>query len=411
MSDMNGLNPQGLHEGCEGEAVPTHQPETIRPEMLRPELLRLVPSKVAHSNRALPIGLEDDILVCAVPKSADPDLGARLTIELGRKVKTVPVLMKKLKPLLLKAYPDDPVPEAEFVVDAVSEPVGRPVKPMAEEDRPNDQPLQGGTRAKVIAITSGKGGVGKSSVTVNLGLSLTKLGYRVLVIDCDFGLSNVHVIMGLKPSYRLPHVLGGQVTAEEAFCEGPDGIRVLAGVAGSSEIAELTYWHLVSNGVNFDALRGQFDFILVDTAAGIQRGIISLLEAADETILVMTPEPTSVQDAYATARLLYEAKPDAKLDVVVNMVRDAKAARNVAAKFQTFLGLYLSSRATFLGHVTHDRAVEAATKTRTPFVLANPRSRPSVDVTAIAKTLTGTAAGPKLSAGFLERLVDKIRAA
>jgi flagellar biosynthesis protein FlhG len=376
-----------------------------------PSLLNYVPAGVAHSNRALPIALEDGILVCAVPKSADPDLGARLTIELGRPVRTVPVLMKQLKPLLLKAYPGDPTPEASEVVEAFSEPVGRTIKPMPEEERPNDQPIRSSTRAKVIAVTSGKGGVGKSSLTVNLGITLTRLGFRVLIVDCDFGLSNVHVLMGLKPSYRLPHVLAGQVSARDAMCEGPDGIKVLAGVAGSSEIAELTYWHLVANGVSFDELRSQFDYILVDTAAGIQRGIISLLEAADETLLVMTPEPASVQDAYATVRLLFEAKPNAKVSIVVNQAKDARAARNVAAKFQTFLGLYLSSRANFVGHVSTDRVVEVASKSRTPFVLANPRSRPSQDVQAIGKCVAGTAAAPKLTAGFLERLVDKIRAA
>lgn len=378
---------------------------------LDPSLLHYVPGSVAHSNRALPVAFEDGILICAVPKSADPDLGARLTMELGRPVRTVPVLMKQLKPLLMKAYPGDPTPEAVDVVEAFSSPVAKTVKPMPEEQRPNDQPIRTATRAKVIAVTSGKGGVGKSNLTVNLGLTLTRLGYRVLIIDCDFGLSNVHVLMGLKPSYRLPHVLSNQVTAHEAMCEGPDGIRVLAGVAGSSEIAELTYWHLVSNGVSFDELRSQFDFILVDTAAGIQRGTISLLEAADETLLVMTPEPTSVQDAYATVRLLYEAKPGAKVSMLVNQARDGRAARNVAAKFQTFLGLYLSSRANYVGHVTADRAVEAASKSRTPFVLSNPRSRPAQDVSAVARCIAGTSAAPKLTAGFLERLVDKIKAA
>lgn len=390
---------------------PREMTEGGYPLEINKALLALIPAKMAHAYRALPIAVEGDVLVCAVPKSADPDLGTRLTLELGRRVRTQPAYMKELKPLLMKAYPEDPTPEAMDVVESFAAPAPKTVKPMEEEQRPNDQPIRSSTQGKVVAITSGKGGVGKSSVCVNLGLALTRLGFRVLIIDCDFGLSNVHVLMGLKPSYRLPHVLSGQVTVTDAMCSGPDGIRVLAGVAGSTEISELTYWHLVTNGVNLDELRSSFDYILLDTAAGIQRGMLSLLEAADETILVMTPEPSSVQDAYATIRLLFENKPNAKVGVVVNQAKDAKAARNVAAKFQTFLGLYLSSRASFLGHVSQDRTVETASKARTPFVLLSQRSRASQDVQAVANTLCGTAAAPSLGAGFLERLIDKIRAA
>ncbi|MGE0002436.1 MAG: P-loop NTPase [Fimbriimonadaceae bacterium] len=395
---MSNSNPKDTTEGGHALAINT-------------SLLGCVPAKVAHANRALPIGLEDEVLVCAVPKSADPDLGTRLTMELGRPVRVQYVYMKDLRPLLLKAYPEDPTPEAMDVVESIAAPAQKTIKPMVEKERPNEQPIRGSLHGKVIAVTSGKGGVGKSNVAVNLGIALTRLGFRVLVIDCDFGLSNVHVLMGLKPSYRLPHVLSGQVTLNDALCTGPDGIKVLAGVAGSAEISELTYWHLVTNGVNLDELRSCYDYILLDTAAGIQRGMLSLLEAADQTLLVMTPEPSSVQDAYATIRLLFENKPNAKVSVIVNQAKDAKAARNVAAKFQTFLALYLTSRANYLGHVCQDRSVEAASKSRTPFVLLSQRGRASQDVQAIAKTLCGAAAAPGLGAGLLERLMDKIRAA
>ncbi len=395
---MSNSNPKDVFEGG-------------HPLEINASLLGYVPAKVAHANRALPIGLEGEVLVCAVPKSADPDLGTRLTMELGRPVRVQMVYMKELKPLLMKAYPEDPTPEAMDVVESIAGPAQKTVKPMVEEQRPNEQPIRSATQGKVVAVTSGKGGVGKSSVAVNLGIALTRLGFRVLVIDCDFGLSNVHVLMGLKPSYRLPHVLSGQISFNDALCTGPDGIKVLAGVAGSTEISELTYWHLVTNGVNLDELRSSYDYILLDTAAGIQRGMLSLLEAADQTLLVMTPEPSSVQDAYATVRLLFENKPGAKVSVIVNQAKDAKAARNVAAKFQTFLGLYLTSRANYLGHVTQDRSVEAASKSRTPFVLHSQRGRASQDVQAIAKTLCGASAAPGLGAGLLERLLDKIRAA
>ena len=166
---------------------------------------------------------------------------------------------------------------------------------LAAERRGGDRRVSESTR--VIAVTSGKGGVGKTSLTVNLAVSLAKLGKRVIILDCDLGTANVDVMLGMHPRYNLQHVLSRQRRLEEVMSVGPHGVSVISGGSGFSELANLTDSRRDELLATFATLEGQADVLLLDTGAGISANVLRFVVAAGEALVVTTPEPTAVTDA------------------------------------------------------------------------------------------------------------------
>jgi flagellar biosynthesis protein FlhG len=345
-------------------------------------LLGLVPSKVALGNRVLPVGFSGTALVCMAKDPDDPFLQSRLRFQLQREVRLIPA-RDGFDDAMREAYGGDPCPETEDLVSAVSGPAITPRALTKQNFRPwNAAP-------RVVAVTSGKGGVGKTTLTANIGLALSRIGLNVAAMDCDFGLSNLHVMLGMRPEHKLPDVLQGRVALADAFAAGPDGLRVLAGATGSTELAELSYWQLHKGGVTFEALRRSFDITLLDTGAGIQRSVVSMLTHADECLLVVTPDPSSVQDAYVTLRVLIERKPQARVGFIVNNPRDVHQANDVATKFQTFAQLHLDCQPRYLGYVPFDRVVPSATRSRTALLQVAPSSRAAKHIVEVAHKFAG----------------------
>lgn len=364
-----------------------------------PGLLDLVPSKVAVANRVLPIGMSNGVLVCMAEEPDDPVLQSRLRFQLQRDVRLIPA-REGFIGALHEAYGGDPCPETEDLVSAVTAP-----REGGLRTRQNEAHRPWTAAPKVVAVTSGKGGVGKTTVTANLGIALKQMGLNVGVVDCDFGLSNLHVLLGMRPVHKLPDVLSGRVPLSEGFEQGPGGLEVLAGATGSSDLAELSYWRLQKAGVSVESLKRLYDIVLLDTGAGINRSVLSMLTNADEVLLVVTPDPSSVQDAYVTLRVIVERKPHARVGFVVNDVRDMAQARDVATKFQTFAALHLGTNPRYLGAINHDKSVEEATRSRSPLVLTSPRSRAARDVSALAQRFTGM---PSDKTGLFDKLVAKL---
>ncbi|MBS1721937.1 MAG: P-loop NTPase [Armatimonadetes bacterium] len=364
-----------------------------------PRLLDFVPSKVALGNRILPIGWSAGTLVCMAEEPDDPYLQSRVKFQLQRDVRLIPA-RAGFREALHEAYGGDPCPETEDLVSAVTQ---RREVNLTNRTRQGHRPWN--ASPKVVAVTSGKGGVGKTTLTANLGIALTQMGLQVGVVDCDFGLSNMHVMLGMRPVHRLPDVLQGRVALTGSFESGPGQLQVLAGATGSSELAELSYDHLEKGGLTTQALKGLFDITFLDTGAGIQQSVLSMLTNADEVLLVVTPDPPSVQDAYVTLRVLLEQKPTARVGFIVNEARDAAQAKDVAAKFQTFASLHLGCQLRYLGAISFDRAVENATRSRLPLVLGSPRSRAARDIHAVAERFAGL---PSEGQNFFERMVARL---
>jgi flagellar biosynthesis protein FlhG len=237
-------------------------------------------------------------------------------------------------------------------------------------------PVQG--RPRLVAVTSGKGGVGKSSIVVNLGLTLARFGRRVCILDADTGLANVNILLGLRPGRSLEHVLAGECSIEDIMLEAEYGLAVIPGANGISDCVNLDparQQRLVSE---LSRIEGDFDYLLLDTAAGISETTLDFLSAAHQVLLVITPEPTSLTDAFSLLKLALRRHP-VTCEVVVNMAASFNEARSVFQRFDGAVAKYLGADVNFLGFIQRDESMRTAVSLQHPVALfpeTDPSSRP-----------------------------------
>ncbi len=218
---------------------------------------------------------------------------------------------------------------------------------------------------KIVAVTSGKGGVGKTNVVANLAVSLSELGNKVVVLDADFGLANLDVLLGLTPRYHLGHVLFGNKSLTEIMVQGPKGIRIIPASSGLQRMSELTSAqrnHLVEC---FSSLDFDTDYFIIDTAAGISRNVIHFLLSAQEVIVVSAPEPTAIVDAYAVIKIILAEDPHKRIQVLINSVESADDAHEVYCQINSVVKKFLNREVDYLGHVNRDACVPQAVRSQT----------------------------------------------
>ncbi|HEY3308114.1 MAG TPA: MinD/ParA family protein [Desulfuromonadaceae bacterium] len=215
---------------------------------------------------------------------------------------------------------------------------------------------------RVISVTSGKGGVGKSNVVSNLAIAMSTLGKKVLVIDADLGLGNLDVLLGLSPAYNLNHVLNGEKTISEILIDGPAGIKIIPAGSGVQEFTSLGQHEKLKLLDELDMLEEQFDIMIVDTEAGISENVTYFTVAAQEIIVVVTPEPTSITDVYALIKLLATRYSEHHFKVLVNMAKDSEDALEVFRKLANVAGRFLDISLDYLGCVVKDEKVVEAVK-------------------------------------------------
>lgn len=263
---------------------------------------------------------------------------------------------------------------------------------------------------RALAVTSGKGGVGKTNVTINLALALAQRKQRVMVLDADLGLANVDIAMGLLPRYNLMHVIQGEKTLEEIIVAGPLNISVIASGSGIRELANLSdegRERLLRALVN---LKADYDFLIIDTSAGLGRNVLGFALAADDIVVVTTPEPTALLDAYSMIKVVLQENPEAKINLVVNMVKDESEAREVADKLTVLVHRFLSGTISPLGYVMWDAHVGDAVREQTPLLMLYPSSVASKCIQTIALKLTnGRPSATSDIKGFFTRVVDLLR--
>jgi flagellar biosynthesis protein FlhG len=240
-----------------------------------------------------------------------------------------------------------------------------------------------------LAITSGKGGVGKTNVVVNLAVSLARLRHRVVVLDADFGLGNVDVLLGLAPSAHLGHVLSGEKTMRAVIVEGPEGIHLIPASSGLRELTLLNATHWARLAAGLQTLAADYDFLLVDTAAGITDNVIDLLAITDRVLIVTSPEPTAVVDAYAVIKVLNAHGVHKDIGVLVNDARDADEASLVFRQLQVAAERFLNRRVQCYGFVAHDPAVRDAVCLQQPVVSQYPQSPASLCFRMLASRVAG----------------------
>lgn len=229
---------------------------------------------------------------------------------------------------------------------------------------------------RVIAVSSGKGGVGKSSITVNLGISLAKGGARVCLLDADTGLANANILLGLTPQFSLEHVLYGAKPIEEVMLDGPHGLKIVPGAHGISEVVNLHPRQQLRLTRELARIEEDFDYILIDTAAGISDTTLDFVSAAHHTLVVITPEPTSLTDAFSLIKLLKRRHSVVHYHVVVNMCSNGVQAKEVFHRFRSAVEKYIGVDVHYLGHILRDESMRAAVVLQNPVAMF-PDSDPS----------------------------------
>ncbi|HEX4949839.1 MAG TPA: MinD/ParA family protein [Blastocatellia bacterium] len=241
--------------------------------------------------------------------------------------------------------------------------------------------------AQTIAVASGKGGVGKSNVAVNVALELAELGHRVTLLDADLALANADVLLGLTPKFHLGHVLTGQRTLQEVQIEVTDGLRLIPGGSGVAELASLSLEQQARLLAELRALETDSDFMIIDTAAGIAGNVIGILKAVSEVIIVTTPDPTALVDAYATIKLMHQSATDTAIRVVVNDVVELGDADRVFKQLRTTTARFLNRDIEYLGTIPHDAELIEAVREQRPVVQYAPDTPASRALRLIARHL------------------------
>lgn len=240
---------------------------------------------------------------------------------------------------------------------------------------------------RVISVTSGKGGVGKTNVVVNLAIALSKLGKRCLVLDADLGLGNVDILLGLTPAYNIGHVLRGEKTMADIVVDGPCGIKILPASSGVYELADLqpdARLAIISHLETFCASSGGFDFMLIDTAAGISNNVLFFNIASREIIVVVTHEPTAITDAYALMKVLSQRHGERSFSLIVNSVKSKKEGLEVYRNISSAGDRFLNVSVDYLGSILHDDSVHKSVARQKAVVEAYPDCRASASFAELA---------------------------
>ncbi len=241
---------------------------------------------------------------------------------------------------------------------------------------------------KSIAIASAKGGVGKTNLSVGLAIALARSEHKVLLVDADFGLANIDILLKLKPAVTLKHVVCDAVDLKSAITEGPEGVSVVCGGSGIKELASIEPELVQELLTSLEAMEKDYDTVVYDTGSGIGDATMTVLAQVDCVAIVCTPDPTSVMDAYATAKILYAKEPEANVVLIVNMADDEKEGEVVFGRFKSIIGQFLNKEVTLAGVVCFDDAVRSASRDRTSVMIANPRSSATTEITALAAQLS-----------------------
>ena len=256
-----------------------------------------------------------------------------------------------------------------------------------------------------LAVTSGKGGVGKTNVVVNLAVALARLRNRVAILDADFGLGNVDVLLGLTPNEHLGHVLAGQKAIPEIMVDGPFGVRIIPASSGLRDLTALTprQWQRLNAGLA--DIADQLDFLIIDTGAGISNNVTEVLFGTDRVLLVTSLEPTAVVDAYALIKILTVNNPQKSIGVLVNGTHDEAEAELVFNQLSVAAARFLDRKLDSYGSVVHDPALRSAVLLQRAVVDHAPDAPSSRCFRSLASRISGLAplGGPGL------RLVPKDR--
>lgn len=266
-----------------------------------------------------------------------------------------------------------------------------------------------GPVGRTIVVTSGKGGVGKTNITVNLALAFAKRGRKTLLFDADLGMANVDVLMGVHPPHSIADVLKGRKTLDEVIMWVNESLGIVPGGSGVTELANLEPTMLDSIVQQLGTLESQAELLLVDTGAGISRNVMNFVLAGSEILVVTTPEPTAITDAYGMLKEIDAHNPEANVHLLINMAESEAEARSVAAKLTMIVERFLSLKVQYIGCIEKDPHVSRSVLQQSPFFVAHPQSLASRRLNILAGSLLAQHEEAKsVTGGFFSRLVGQI---
>ena len=264
--------------------------------------------------------------------------------------------------------------------------------------------------SRIITISSGKGGVGKTNFTVNLGIALAKLGKKVTIIDADLGLANVDVMFGIVTKYNLSNVIKGEITVQESLVKGPYDINIISGGSGIMDLIDLDVNQLEKLIHTLSYFNTISDYILIDTGAGLGKSVISFVEAASDVVLVITPDPTSITDAYALIKNIVK-DDQKKIKLIINRVESNEEGDEVYKKLEQAVGKFLNRELENLGYIFEDNNLKKAVRKQIPLLEAYPRAIASKGIENIAYNLDNNSKYLKTNHSFktfMNKLINKI---
>jgi len=260
---------------------------------------------------------------------------------------------------------------------------------------------------RVVSIASGKGGVGKTSVAVNLAIMLSRLGVRTLIVDADFGLANVDVMLGATSKYDISCFLRGEKTLNEIIQLGHEGVRFISGGSGIYDLLNIHEEQLAQLLENIIKLDAPIEFIIIDTGAGINENIMRMVLASSETIVVTTPEPTSILDAYALVKTIVKRDPSHPIHILINKCENNKEAKRVQEGFIEVVGRHLGKSINPLGLIMYDNEVPMSIKRQVPITVTNPGGATAKEIGHIARVALDIPS-EKNSNSFLSRVFNHL---
>jgi flagellar biosynthesis protein FlhG len=260
---------------------------------------------------------------------------------------------------------------------------------------------------QVIAITGGKGGVGKSNVSINLSIALARMGRRVVLLDADLGLANIDVLLGISSKGNIADVISGEASLKDVMVEGPQGIKIVPASSGTQKMVSLNPLEHAGLINAFSEIANDLDVLIVDTAAGISDGVVSFLRAAQEVVVVVVDEPTSITDCYALIKLLNRDYDMYRFRVLANMVKSQEEGRHLFSKLTHVTDRFLDVALQYVGSIPYDEAVKKSVQRQRPVIEAYPRAKASLAYKALAEKADSWPL-PSSPRGHLEFFVERL---
>lgn len=267
--------------------------------------------------------------------------------------------------------------------------------------------------ARVVAVTSGKGGVGKTSISVNLALQMQAQGKRVVILDADFGLANVEVMLGIRPQYNLADLIFNNKSIDEIITEGPMGVGFISGGSGVQDLVNLDKEKLKKLIAELVKLDNLYDIVLIDTGAGISDSVIEFVLSSPEVLLVVTPEPTSITDAYSLLKAVNRKKEFNKeqksIKVITNRVEHAEEGQEIYGKISIVVSKFLNIQLEYLGYIPIDKRIANAVMEQKPISISAPNSEPAIRIKSICNGLLNAAFEETKKMGIAKVLLNFIK--